>query len=115
MQTEVFLAAGKTYDVAIQPAQTTAGTYDAATYAVFDRALSLSTNNQRDGGMQVLHQRRGRRAPRVVGSRDAERRRQVLLLRRRVDAVDHGSRRKGLLAGAVGANGVVLGAHRSHR
>ena len=32
---------------------TTAGTYDNATYAVFDRQLSLSTSNQRDGGMQA--------------------------------------------------------------
>src|SRR5512139_769122 len=53
VQSSVFLAAGKTYDVTIQPKQTTPGTYDAATYAVFDRQLSLSTNNQRDGGMQV--------------------------------------------------------------
>ncbi len=53
VQSELFLAAGKTYDVTIQPKQTTAGTYDAATYAVFDRALGLSTNNQRDGGMQA--------------------------------------------------------------
>ena len=53
VQSEVFLAAGKTYDVTIQPKQTTAGTYDAATYPVFDRALALSTSNQRDGGMQV--------------------------------------------------------------
>ena len=54
VQSEVFLAAGKTYDVTIQPTQlTTPRTYDAATYPVYDRALGLSTNNQRDGGMQV--------------------------------------------------------------
>ena len=53
---EVFLAAGKTYDVTIQPKQTTAGTYDAATYALFDRALGVSTNNQPDGGMQAYLQ-----------------------------------------------------------
>jgi hypothetical protein len=53
IQAEVFLAAGKTYDVAIAPRQSVAGTYDAATYAVFDRALGLSTSNQRDGGMQA--------------------------------------------------------------
>ncbi len=51
VQSEVFLAAGKTYDVGIQAAPT--GTYAAATYAVFDRQLSLSTNNSRDGGMQA--------------------------------------------------------------
>jgi uncharacterized repeat protein (TIGR01451 family) len=50
-QNEVFLAAGKTYDVLVKPAQTS-GAYSAATYPLFDRQLSLSTNNQRDGGMQ---------------------------------------------------------------
>ena len=50
VQTDVFLAAGKTYDVGIQPAQS-AGNYTPATYALYDRQLSLSTNNQRDGGM----------------------------------------------------------------
>src|SRR5450432_905531 len=45
VQSEVFLAAGKTYDVMIDsPAA-------AKTLAVFDRQLSLSSNNQRDGGM----------------------------------------------------------------
>ena len=46
VQNEVFLAAGKTYDVLInvQPI--------ALALPVFDRQLSLSTNNQRDGGMQ---------------------------------------------------------------
>ena len=53
LQNQVFLAAGKTYDVTIQPKQTIAGTYDPATFAVYDRALGLSTNNQRDGGMQA--------------------------------------------------------------
>src|SRR6266481_3005160 len=46
VQSEVFLAAGKTYDVEINaPA---AG----ANLPVFDRELSLSTNNQHGGGMQ---------------------------------------------------------------
>jgi hypothetical protein len=52
IQNEVFMAAGKTYDIEIKPTQATAGTYSAATLALFDRQLSLSTNNQRDGGMQ---------------------------------------------------------------
>ena len=52
VQSEVFLAAGKTYDVTIQPGQAS-GNYTAATYPVFDRQLSLSTGNQRDGGMQA--------------------------------------------------------------
>ena len=50
VQSEVFMAAGKTYDVGISPTQ--GGTnYAPQTYAVYDRQLSLSTNNQRDGGM----------------------------------------------------------------
>jgi len=51
IQNEVFMAAGKTYDVAIHPNQAN-GAYAAASYPLFDRQLSLSTNNQRDGGMQ---------------------------------------------------------------
>ena len=47
VQNEVFLPAGKAYDVIVNPAST------AATYAIFDRQLSLSTNNQHDGGMQA--------------------------------------------------------------
>ena len=47
MQSNVLLPAGKTYDVLMNaPA---AG----AALPVFDRQLSLSTNNQRDGGMQA--------------------------------------------------------------
>jgi hypothetical protein len=45
VQSEVFLAAGKTYDVAINAPTS------AAALPVFDRQLSLSTNNHRDGGM----------------------------------------------------------------
>ncbi|HWJ34441.1 MAG TPA: hypothetical protein VNR70_04200, partial [Steroidobacteraceae bacterium] len=52
IQNEVFMAAGKTYDVEVKPTQV-AGAYSAATFAFFDRQLSLSTNNQRDGGMQA--------------------------------------------------------------
>ncbi len=52
VQSEVFLAAGKTYDVGIQAATATTP-YAGTNYAVFDRQLSLSTNNSRDGGMQA--------------------------------------------------------------
>jgi len=72
VQSEVFLAAGKTYDATIAPKQTTPatdpGTYAAATYAIFDRALSLSTNNQRDGGMQAYIQVAGGAASGAPGS-----------------------------------------------
>ncbi|CAB3732704.1 hypothetical protein LMG24238_05873 [Paraburkholderia sediminicola] len=47
VQSEVFLAAGKTYDVMMNAPAT-----GATALPVFDRELSLSTNNQRDGGMQ---------------------------------------------------------------
>ncbi len=47
VQSEVLLVAGKTYDVLIN-----APASGAPALPVFDRQLSLSTNNQRDGGMQ---------------------------------------------------------------
>ncbi|MFM0228918.1 choice-of-anchor Q domain-containing protein [Paraburkholderia sediminicola] len=47
IQSEVFLAAGKTQDVLLNAPAT-----GAPALPVFDRELSLSTNNQRDGGMQ---------------------------------------------------------------
>ena len=51
VQTEILLTAGKTYDVLVRPPPD--GTaYAAGTYPVFDRSLSLSTNNHPDGGMQ---------------------------------------------------------------
>src|SRR3984957_6230964 len=53
IQNEVFLSAGKTYGVLVKPTQST-GAYTPATYPIFGRALSLSTNNQRDGGMQAF-------------------------------------------------------------
>jgi Bacterial Ig domain len=49
VQSEVFLAAGKTYDVMINAPAT-----GAPALPVFDRQLSLSTNNQREGGMQAF-------------------------------------------------------------
>jgi hypothetical protein len=49
VQSEVFLPAGKTYDVMINAPAT-----GAPALPVFDRQLSLSTNNQRDGGMQAF-------------------------------------------------------------
>src|ERR1700692_211030 len=54
LRNEVFQAAGKVYDVLVSPPQTTAGTYDTNTYGIFDRSLALSTNSQRDGGMQAI-------------------------------------------------------------
>jgi hypothetical protein len=53
-QNDWFMAAGKVYDIAVHPAGTTGGTYTSTFYTAFDRELSLSTNNERDGGMQAL-------------------------------------------------------------
>jgi hypothetical protein len=52
LRNEVFQAAGKVYDVIVSPAAA-AGTYTSATYQIFDHSLALSTNSQRDGGMQA--------------------------------------------------------------
>jgi hypothetical protein len=54
LRNEVFQAAGKVFDVLVSPPQTTAGTYDTNTFGIFDRSLALSTNSQRDGGMQAI-------------------------------------------------------------
>ena len=62
VQSEIFLAAGKTYDAIVTPPGT-AGNLTPAAYAVFDRQLSLSTNNQRDGGMQAYLQVNGGALP----------------------------------------------------
>ena len=52
VQNEAFLAAGKVMDVVVNPLSTS-GNFTPASYAIYDRELSLSTNNQRDGGMQT--------------------------------------------------------------
>src|SRR6266567_4120076 len=102
-QNEVFLAAGKTHDVTIQPKQTTAGTYDAATYAVFDRALGMSTNNQLDGGMQAYLQVAGGALPATGTTLSASDKTYYCVAGTTLAITDPS---KGLLAGAVGANGV---------
>jgi len=52
LQNEVLLSAGKTYDVLVKPPPTTGSSYDPNTYPFFDRALSLTTDNNLNGGMQ---------------------------------------------------------------
>jgi hypothetical protein len=55
LQDEVFLAAGKVFDVIVSPTQTTAGTYDSNTYATYDRSLALGTGGvSNNGGMQAF-------------------------------------------------------------
>ena len=61
VQSNVFLPAGKVYDVIVSPAnngnpstQTAATNYNANAYQIFDRELSLSSNGtRRDSGMQT--------------------------------------------------------------
>ncbi len=110
VQSEVFMAAGKTFDVSIAPAQS-AGNYTPATIPVFDRQLSLSTNNQRDGGMQAYVGIAGGAASGVgttAGSgktATASDKAYVCVAGATLAITDPA---KGLLGGAVGANGVVL-------
>ena len=61
VQGEVFLPAGKVYDVMVDPASNATATaaptvFTPSNYQVFDRELSLSTNGARDGGMQTILQ-----------------------------------------------------------
>jgi len=56
VMSEVFMAAGKTFDMMVHPAPVDPAnltSYKPAIYPVFDRELSLSANNQHDGGMQA--------------------------------------------------------------
>lgn len=63
VQNEVFLAAGKTYDVMINAPAAAVPPAVTPAIPVFDRQLSLSTNNQRDGGMQAYLSINGGSAP----------------------------------------------------
>lgn len=118
VQNSVFLAAGKTYDVVIKPAQlanttdscTNLPCYSDATYAVFDRQLSLSTANQRDGGMQA-YIKVGAGGTDTAGSTASA---TNLSVNNRNYFCSAGvplvitDPSKGLLAGSVGANGVAV-------
>ena len=84
---------------------TTTGTYDPATYPVFDRALALSTNNQRDGGMQIYLNVAGG-APAPATTLSASDKSYSCYQGMTLSITDPA---KGVLAGAVGANGAVLG------
>ena len=111
VQNEVLLTAGKTTDATIQPTVTN-GTYDAATYAVFDRALSLSTSNQRDGGMQAYISVSGGAPAGTAGSSASAA--ALSVINNKSFYCTAGSTlavtdpSKGVLGGATGANGAVL-------
>lgn len=51
IQNEVMLEAGKTREVLVKPTNN-GSVYTPATYALFDRQLSLTNNNEANGGMQ---------------------------------------------------------------
>lgn len=67
VQNEVLLPAGKIYDVMVNP-PVTGSSYNPGSYGIFDRQLSLSTNNQRDGGMQAYLLVNGAMPPAAVES-----------------------------------------------
>ena len=111
VQSSVFLPAGKTYDVTVAPGQT-GGNYNAANYAVFDRSLGLSTNNQRDGGMQAYIKVAGGAAS-GVGSQagssanlSASAKSYACFSGATLNVSDPS---RGLLGGTTGANGVTMG------
>ena len=56
----MFLAAGKVYDIMLKPSTASVA------YGLFDRALSLSTDNVRDGGMQAYLGVNGGQPPAAV-------------------------------------------------
>jgi hypothetical protein len=66
VQSATFLAAGKAYDVMMN-----APASGALALPVFDRQLSLSTNNQRDGGMQAYIAVNGGALPQASSSTNA--------------------------------------------
>ena len=110
VQNSVFLSAGKTYDVAIQPLQSAPGSYADATYPLFDRQLSLSTSNQRDGGMQAyLNVGSGAAAGVGPGSKATLSASGKAYYCSAGTTLSISDASKGLLGGAVGANGVALG------
>jgi hypothetical protein len=112
MQDSVLLMAGKTYDVTIAPVAAN-GAYAAAAYPVFDRQLSLSSGNTRDGGMQAYISVNGGAASGTVGSASLS---TTAAATDRTyycsagQALSVSNPAIGLLAGSTGVSGVALGA-----
>lgn len=112
VQDTVLLTAGKTYDVTIAPAAAN-GAYTAAAYPLFDRQLSLSSGNTRDGGMQAYISVNGGAASGSVGSSSlnttasASDKTYYCSVGRTLSVTNPAL---GLLGGATGVSGVVLGA-----
>src|SRR5882762_1542987 len=100
VQTQVFLAAGKTYDVLMNPPAS------GPALPVYDRQLSLSTNNQRDGGMQGYLSVNGSGLPSTTPTTVSASNKTYYCVAGTTLAVTDPSR--GVLADATGANGAVL-------
>jgi Bacterial cadherin-like domain len=98
VQSEVFMAPGKTYDVMINAPAT-----GAPSLPVFDRQLSLSTNNQRDGGMQGYIGANGAVAPAAGVTAMAVNDQYSLVAGSTLTVSDPG---KGVIANDVGVYGV---------
>jgi hypothetical protein len=109
IQASIPMPPGKTFDATIKPNQT-AGAYDAATLPVYDRQLSLSTNNQRDGGMQAYISVAGGAAAgagsAASGVTLSAANKTYYCVAGTTLAVTDAS--KGVLGGAVGASGVSI-------
>lgn len=115
-QNQVPMNAGKTHDVTIAPAKAGPGVndpYAPATYAVYDRQLSLSTSNQRDGGMQVYLKVAGGAATGAAGSSTSQATLSGVTPKTYYcttgTPLNVSDPARGLLAGVTGANGVALG------
>jgi hypothetical protein len=101
VQGEVFLAPGKTYDVLINaPASP-------AALPVFDRELSLSTNNYHDGGMQAYISVNGGTPPAPNTAAKANPDSYFVVGNGPLTVSD---RAKGVIANDVNVNGVALAA-----
>ena len=66
-QNEVFLAAGKVFDVTVSPSQT-AGAYTGAAYPIFDRALGTSEGSVRHGSGMLSYLEMGTAPTSGVGA-----------------------------------------------
>ncbi len=100
IQNEVFLAAGKTYDVLLN-----APASGASALPVFDRQLSLSTNNRRDGGMQAYLQINGSVLPSANTNAVANADSYYLVTGNALSVTEPS---KGVIANDIGVYGVAL-------
>ena len=114
LRNEVFQAAGKVFDVLVSPPQTTAGTYDTNTFGIFDRSLALSTNSQRDGGMQAILDVNDAGAAAVIASNSAASVNNVSYTYAPNVTLAVSDPGKGVLANATNAYGVQLVAGGTH-